>query len=150
MAEGTSYGVEIELKEDKVYAHLDEEKESDVRTSILDTEATNHMFGSRAKVTRLDTVVLGTVHFDDDSVAQIEGHGTVVFVCKNDESRSLDGIYLIPRLTTNIMSVGQLDEAGYKINIDTYMMKIHEPGGLLLVKVKHKVNHLYLLHIKLT
>jgi hypothetical protein len=48
------------------------------------------------------------------------------------------------------MSVGQLDEAGYKINIDTYMMKIHEPGGLLLVKVKHKVNHLYLLHIKLT
>jgi hypothetical protein len=96
MAEGTSYGVEIELKEEKVYTHLDEEKESDVRTSVLDIEATNHMSGSRAKVMRLDTVVLGTVHFGDDSVAQIEGHGTIVFVCKNDESRSLDGIYLIP------------------------------------------------------
>jgi hypothetical protein len=46
MAEGTSYSVEIELKEEKVYTHLDEEKESDVRTSVLDTEATNHMSGS--------------------------------------------------------------------------------------------------------
>jgi hypothetical protein len=28
-------------------------------------------------------------------------------------------------------------------------MKIQEPRGLLLVRVKHEVNRLYLLHIKL-
>jgi hypothetical protein len=85
---------------------------------------------------KIDTTVLGIVCFGDDSVARIEGRGIVVFVCKNSESRSFDGVYFIPRLTTNIVSVGQLDEIGYKIDIDTGMMKIREPGGVLLAKVK--------------
>jgi hypothetical protein len=46
------------------------------------------------------------------------------------------------------MSVGQLDEIGYKIVIDTSMIKIQEPGGVLLVKVKREANRLYLLHLK--
>jgi hypothetical protein len=44
------------------------------------------------------------------------------------------------------VSVGQLDEIGYKIDID--MMKIQEPGGVLLAKVKWEENRLYLLHLK--
>jgi hypothetical protein len=31
---------------------------------------------------------------------------------------------------------------GYKIDIDTGMMKIQEPSGLLLAKVKREVNRL--------
>jgi hypothetical protein len=70
-----------------------------------------------------------------------------VFMCKNDESRSFNGVYFIPCLTTNIVSVGQLNEIGYKIDIDTGMMKIRKPGGVLLAKVKREVNRLYLLHL---
>jgi hypothetical protein len=94
--------------------------------------------------------VLGTVHFGDDSVAWIEGRESVVFMCKNDESRSFNMLYFIPHLTTNIVSIGQLDEIGYKIDIDTSMMKIQEPAGVLLAKIKQEVNHLYLLHLKFT
>jgi hypothetical protein len=50
--------------------------------------------------------------------------------------------------STNIVSVGQLDKIDYKINIDTGMMKIWEPGGVLLAKVKREENRLYLLHLK--
>jgi hypothetical protein len=82
-------------------------------------------------------------------VAQIEGHRAVVFVWKNGESWSLERVYFIPRLTTNIMGIGQLVEIGYKIDIVTGVMKIWEPGGLLVVRVKHEVDHLYLLHIKI-
>jgi hypothetical protein len=71
---------EIEIKGEKVYAHLDEEKEHDAGTWVLDTGVTNHMSGCRAAFTKLDMVVLGTMHFSDDSVARIEGHGSVVFV----------------------------------------------------------------------
>jgi hypothetical protein len=92
-------------------------------------------------------MVLGTMHFSDDLVARIEGRGTVVFVCKNGESQSFDGVYFIPRLTTNIVSVGQLDEIGYKIDIDTSVMKIREPDGVLLAKVMWEENRLYLLHL---
>jgi hypothetical protein len=81
------------------------------------------MSGCRAVFMKIDTTVLGTVYFGDDSVARIEGHGTIMFVCKNGESRSFGGVYFIPRLTTNIVSIDQLDEIGYKIDIDTSMMK---------------------------
>jgi hypothetical protein len=94
--------------------------------------------------------VLGTMRFGDDSMAQIQECGTIVFVCKNGESQLLEGVYFIPRLATNIVNIRQLDEVGYKIDIDTSVMKIREPGGLLLVRVKCEVNCSYLLHIKLT
>jgi transposase InsO family protein len=119
-------------------------------TWVLDTEAMNHMFRCRAAFTKIDTTVFGTVRFSDDSVAQIEGRGPVMFVCKNDESRSFEGVYFISRLMTNIVSVGQLNEIGYKIDIDTSVMKIWEPGDMLLAKVKREVNRLFLLHLKFT
>jgi hypothetical protein len=84
------------------------------------------------------------VRFSDDSVARIEGRGTVMFMCKNNESRSFDRVYFITRLTTNIVSVSQLDEIDYKIDIDTGMIKIWEPDDVLLEKVKQEVNRLYL------
>jgi hypothetical protein len=145
-----SSSAEGEIHEEKVFAHLDEEKESDAGTWVLDTGAINHMSGCRAVFMKIDTTVLGTVYFGDDSVARIEGRGTIVFVCKNGESRSFGGVYFIPRLTTNIVSIGQLDEIGYKIDIDTGMMKFWEPCGVLLAKVKWEANCLYILHLKFT
>jgi hypothetical protein len=139
---------EVEIHKEKVFTHLDEEKERNTGTLVLDTGAMNHMSGCRAAFTKIDMTVLGTVHFGDDSMVRIEGPSTVVFVCKNHEFWSFDGVYFIPRLTTNIVIVGQLNEIGYKIDIDTGVMKIREPGGVLLVKVKWEENRLYLLHLK--
>jgi hypothetical protein len=136
---------EVEIRQEKVFTHLDEEKERYVGTWVLDTGAINHMSGCRAVFTKIDMAVFGTMHFGDDSVVQIEGHGTVVFVCKNGESRSFDRVYFIPRL-----SIDQLYEIGYKINIDTGMMNIQELSGVLLAKVKREANRLYLLHLKFT
>jgi hypothetical protein len=119
-----SSSAKIELHEEKMFAHLDQEKECDARTWVLDTEAMKHMSRFQAAFTKFNMTVMCTVCFGDDSVARIESRGTVVFVCNNDESRSFDGVYFIPRLTTNIVSVGQLNEIGYKIDIDTGVMKI--------------------------
>jgi hypothetical protein len=113
---------EVEIHEEKVFAHLDEEKECDAGTWVLDTGATNHMSGCWATFTKIDTTMFDTVRFSDDLTARIEGRGTIVFVCKNGESQSLDGVYFIPHLMTNIVSVVQLDKIGYKI--DTGVMKI--------------------------
>jgi hypothetical protein len=114
-----------------VYNHLDEEKERDAWTWVLDIQATNHMSGSRVAILGTvrfsDMVVLDTMRFNDNSVVRIEGHETVVFMCKNGQSRSLEGVYFISQLATNIVSIRQLDEVGYKIDINTRVMKIWEP-----------------------
>jgi hypothetical protein len=41
------------------------------------------------------------------------------------------GVYFIPRLTTNILSIGQFDESWYKMDIYSGVMKIHGPDGQL-------------------
>jgi hypothetical protein len=57
-------------------------KESDAGTWVQDTGTTKHLSGCRAVFTKIDTAVLGTVHFGDDSVAWNEGCRTVMFMCK--------------------------------------------------------------------
>jgi hypothetical protein len=104
-----SSSAEVEIHEDKVFTHLDEEKECDTGTCVLDTGVTNHMPRCWVAFMKIDTTFLSIVHFSDNSVAWIEGRGTIVFVCKNSESRSFNGVYFIPHLMTNIVSVGQLD-----------------------------------------
>jgi hypothetical protein len=78
---------EVEIHEEKMFAHLDEEKERNTRTWVLDTEATNHMSGCRAAFTKIDTTVLGTVRFGDDSVVRIE---VVGLSCSCARTASLD------------------------------------------------------------
>jgi hypothetical protein len=73
--------------------------------------ATNHR--SRVTFVDLDTSVQGTVWFSDDSKAEFEGCVKVQFICKNGELRTFEGVYFIPKLTANIMSMGRLDEDGY-------------------------------------
>jgi hypothetical protein len=67
------------------------------------------MTGSCAAFVDLDTCVQGTVGFDDDSMAEIEWHGRVEFMCKNNKLRSFDEVYFIPKLTAIIVSVGCLN-----------------------------------------
>jgi transposase InsO family protein len=140
---------QIMMKEERVLAHLDDRKERDVETWVLDTGATNHMSGARSAFIKLEEMELGSVRFGDDSMARIEDRGTVAFLCKTGEIRSLGGVYFIPRLTTNIVSIGQLDEARYKVDVSAGVMKIQEPGDRLLAKVRRETNRLYLLQVKL-
>jgi hypothetical protein len=107
----------VHLREERLFAHLEEKEEHDCKSWIYDMGATNHMLGSRTAFVELDMAVRGIDRFGDDSMTEIEGRGTVEFLCKNGERRSFAGVYFIPRLTANTVSVGQLDEVGYDIHI---------------------------------
>ena len=64
------------------------------------------MTGERSAFSELDTAVHGTVRFRDGSMVDIRGRGTILFSCKNGEHQKLDGVYFIPKLTANIISLG--------------------------------------------
>jgi hypothetical protein len=66
----------------------------------------------------IDLKVHGTIHFRDGSVANIEGFDMILIKCKSGGHKTLTGVYYIPRLTANIVSLGQLEEVGYKIILD--------------------------------
>ena len=70
--------------------------------------------------------------FDDGSIVEIEGHGTILFVGKGGNHHKLTGIYFIPRLKTNIVSVGKLDKAGCHISIKRGLLRIRDDRRWLL------------------
>jgi len=95
----------VHLVEGRVFAQFG--SDGTRADDALDTGATNHMTGSRAVFSEIDENIVGTVQFGDGSVVNIEGRGTVLFSCKSGEHHQLTGVYLIPRLDTNLISVGQ-------------------------------------------
>jgi hypothetical protein len=91
---------------------------------------TNHMTGTHAAFAELDINVRGTVRFGNGSVVWIEGCSTVIFACKNGKHRAFTSIYYIRKLKANIISVGQLDEAGFAINIGSGAMHMKDADVL--------------------
>jgi hypothetical protein len=122
----------VHLVEEKVFTHFSDEEKKDSKRWVLDNGALNHMMGVRDAFAELDSNIRGTVKFGDGLVVDIEGVGTVLFIYKNGEHRSLTGVYLIPKLTTNIVSFGQLDEIGYEIVIGGAVMRVRDEQRRLL------------------
>jgi hypothetical protein len=138
---------QLHFIERKVVPNLDDAADRDATRWILDTGASNHMSGSRAAFADLDTAVTGSVRFGDGSVARIEGSETVLFHCKNGEHRALTNVYFLPRLTTNIISVGQLDEAGYQVLVEHGVMRVRDEEGRLLAKIPRSPGRMYNLDV---
>jgi transposase InsO family protein len=139
----------VHLVEEKVFVQVTgAEEEKECRRWVLDTGATNHMTGCRSAFSDLNCNIRGTVKFGDCSVVQIEGMEMILFHCKNGEHWAFAGIYFIPRLTTNIISVGQLDEMGFQSIIEGGVMRIRNSDRHLLAKVIRSPNRLYVINVE--
>ena len=101
------------LLEEKAQVNLAQEGDAKDGVWYFDSGAPNHMTSDRTAFAELDTSIVGTVKFRDGSHVDICGQGTVLFICKSDEHRAVTGVYLITRLNTQIIGLGQLYENGY-------------------------------------
>jgi hypothetical protein len=137
----------VHMDEGKLFVQLGENGGGDGARWILDSGATNHMTGVRTMFAEIDLRVHDTVHFGDGSVTNIEGRGTILIKCKIGGHKALTGVYYIPRLTTNIVSLGQMEEAGYKIVLEKGFLKLWDRAGTLAAKVRRGTNRLYVLHL---
>jgi transposase InsO family protein len=67
--------------------------------------------------------------------------------CKTGGHKALTGVYYIPRLKANIVSLGQMEEPGYKIVLESGFLKLWNHAGTLAAKVKRGASRLYVLHL---
>jgi hypothetical protein len=143
---GATTPPEVHLKEDKLFMQLGDKAVADARW-VLDTGVTNHMTSDNTVFSSLDTDVHGTVRFGDGSVTTIQGRGTILLKCRNGAHHVLAGVYLVPRLTTNIVSLGQLEEDDHKILLLHGRLKIWDVKGQLVANVARAANRLYVLEL---
>jgi hypothetical protein len=93
---------------------------------VLDTGTLNHMSGCQAAFASIDGNTVGTVKFVDGSEVDIASVGTILCEYKTGEHRPLMSLYYIPRLTTNMIRVGQLDESGYEVSIKSGILLLRD------------------------
>jgi len=135
--------------------HLNEKKvfpgDGDQRRDIwvLDTGASNHMTGCREAITSLDTSVGGSVRFGDGSLVEIAGIGSVLLQTKHHGHKVLSEVYFIPKLKSNIISLGQLEEGGCKVVLEDGFCDVFDTERLLLARAPRVKNRLYLLTVQL-
>lgn len=134
----------VHLNERKVYP-VDRED----NMWVLDTGASNHMTGCREVLASLDTSVGGTVRFGDGSLVEIKGLGSVMLQTKNKGHKVLTSVYFIPKLKSNIVSLGQFEEGGCKIVIQDGFCNVYDVERCLLARAPRVQNRLYLLKMQL-
>jgi hypothetical protein len=110
------------LEEAKVLAHLDDDPDP----TDLDDDP--------------DPADLWYLKFGDGSVVTIAGCSTILFTYKNGEHRRLTGVYFIPRLTANLISVGQLNKNGCESLVHDGFMRIRDQDRRLLARIPHSRN----------
>ena len=129
--------------------HLTEEKvvpmQCDNGVWVLDTGASNHMTGTREALNHLDDEVSGTVHFGDDSCVEIKGLGSIVMEGRDQHHKLLTNVYYIPKLKSNIISLGQLEEAGCDVRLRNGRLTVVDSEGTLIISAPRTNNRLYTL-----
>jgi len=143
----------VNLNEHRVFPelHLTGGGTSTGNLWYLDNGASNHMTGELNKFKELDHGVVGRVRFGDGSAVEIMGKGSVLFQCKTSNDQwLLRDVYYIPKLKSNLVSLGQLTEIGYKVTLDEDCLEVLDKmSGRLLMKVQRSVNRMYKIHLKL-
>ncbi|KAK8318181.1 hypothetical protein V6Z12_A13G158100 [Gossypium hirsutum] len=76
----------------------------------LDTGASNHMCGHKHLFKEMRKVETGDVSFGDASKVEVKGQGTVCYLQKDGLVGSIQDLYYVPDLKSNILSMGQLME----------------------------------------
>lgn len=106
------------------------------------------MTGDDAVFVELDRSVTGKVRFGDGSV-NIYGCGTELFAIDTDRHRELSGVYWIPWLKSNNVSIGQLDEIGFPTHIEDSFTTVRDNGKVFIAKVPWTKNRLYTVNLQI-
>jgi hypothetical protein len=110
----------------------------------LDNGASNHMTGGLHKFKDIDSNVSGKVTFGDGSIVEIQGRGTILFQGLSSSQWALHDVYYIPKLKSNLVSLGQLIEIGYRILMDDDLIEVTEKySERMIMKVQRSLNNLY-------
>ncbi|XP_071683669.1 uncharacterized protein [Lolium perenne] len=99
-------GEQVFLNEERARVELRRDSGDLDASWYLDTGASNHMTGEEDVFSELDKRITGKVRFGDGSVVDIHGRGTVLFAIDDERHRALTAVYWIPKLKSNIVSIG--------------------------------------------
>ena len=103
------------------------------------------MTGCQEFFNDLDETTTRFMKFGDNSRIQIKGKGVIEVNQKDDSTLRLCNVLFVSKLEANILSLGRLDEEGYRMTMGEGKLTIFKPNGQLFAEVHRSSRRLYLL-----
>ncbi|KAK2426825.1 hypothetical protein QL285_025456 [Trifolium repens] len=108
----------------------------------LDSGCSNHMCGVKEWFHDLDTSFRETVRLGDDSQMKVVGKGNVKLQM-NGMTQVVTGVYYIPELKNNLLSIGQLQQKQVTVVFKNNGCRVYHQDKGLLMSSQMATNKLY-------
>ena len=113
-----------------------------------DSFGKDHMCGEKELFSSLDETVKSTVKFGNNSNIPILGKGRVAIRLKDGSQNFISDVFYAPGLHHNLLSMGQLSEKGYNMQICDGYCTLIDKNGRFIAKVKMTPNRLFPLKVQ--
>ncbi|GJR92333.1 retrovirus-related pol polyprotein from transposon TNT 1-94 [Tanacetum coccineum] len=96
-------------------------------TWFLDSGCSNHMTGDQSILVNIDTAGNSQVKKGNGAVVQVKGKGKIPVKTKTD-IKYINDVLLVPNITQNLLSVGQLVKHEYRVIFEGKCCNIYNKG----------------------
>ncbi|RDX98766.1 hypothetical protein CR513_18269, partial [Mucuna pruriens] len=100
----------------------------------LDTGCSNHMCGKKELFSSLNETVKSTVKFGNNTNIPILGKGRIAIKLKDGSQNFISDVFYAPGLHHNLLSMGQLSEKGYNMQILNGYCTLIDKNGRFVAK----------------
>ena len=151
MEENTNLVEEDETKEEGILMMANEcvILDSDMLW-YLDTGISSHMCEHKHLFLDIQEIEEEHVSFGDSTKVPIKGRGKICFSQKDGKQGTMEDIYYVPDLKSNILSMGQLFEKGYSIFMKDRFFYLKDKNGRVLANMEMAKNRMFKLNLKST
>jgi len=125
-------------------AYVEEKKISSAEVWFLDSGCSNHMCGKKELFSDLDENFRETVKLGNNSSMTVMGKGNVR-IRVNENTQVITGVFYVPDLKSNLLSIGQLQEKGLAILIQHGKCKVYHPDRGLIIETTMSSNRMFIL-----
>lgn len=122
-----------EEKEEILLMVTTKDEEDNGDSWFLDTDCSTHMTWRREWSVSFDDSIKSKVRFADDRTMEVEGVGKVMIKRRDGNHIYISGVLYIPGMKSNLLSIGQLLEKGYRMVMEN-TMRVFDVKNKLLVK----------------
>ncbi|XP_004507201.1 uncharacterized protein [Cicer arietinum] len=113
----------------------------------LDTMCSNHMIGHKDWYVSIDEKVEGEIKFADNITITTEGVDKILIQIMDGKQSFICDVLYVPNMKNNLLSLGQLLEKGYSMNMENGQMKVFDNAKRLILKAPLSKNRTFKIKI---
>ncbi|XP_073224742.1 uncharacterized protein [Cicer arietinum] len=115
----------------------------------LESGCSTHMTGRKDWFVKINQAMRSRVKFADDTTLAADGIGDVLIMRRDGGHSLIKDVLYIPGIKCNLLSIGQLLERNYMIQMENKVLRVLDQNGVLILKAPMAANRTFKIESKI-